>query len=294
MLSAYLNEIVINLIAVFIVFIARLFGLDVYGRLIRGFRGVLTAAIWLRGKPIILLYTDCDDELHTTRVLAARLREELTSAGIRARVEIAQDGVDLERWTFTRAVTSIVLLITDVTQLSARPRSREQLQKRLVKYVHRGGCLILGHDVIYRRSRNESLQKLAGCILDKFERSPEQISYRKVEAGPRVCSDSELLDRLPASMELSDGEVVIGSWSHDVEFLYCWDGNEDRPLVTRRRVEKGLVCWVNSGDSDMAGPPRVLARPEAGFVRLMSSLILSSAPHSPVSAQSAAAAPSAL
>ncbi|PPK70374.1 hypothetical protein V5P93_000746 [Actinokineospora auranticolor] len=272
-LANYVDEVGVNLVAVFIVFIARVFGFDVYTRLIRGGRAgrVRTRRLWRADT--VLLYTDCDDELHTSNALAKRLQAEMTEAGTRTKVSVVRDGGDLARWPFSRPIAGIVLLITDVTQLSSRPRERERLQKRLAHYVRGGGCLVLGHDVIWRRSRNERLQKLAGCSLDKFERSDAPIRYTRVDSGPRACEYADLLADLPESLDLSDNEVVVGTWHRDVDFLYCWDGDPEVPLVTRRVVGDGHVYWVNSGDTDGDGPPRSLARPESGLVTLLATLV---------------------
>ncbi|WP_018683329.1 hypothetical protein [Actinokineospora enzanensis] len=272
-LAEYVDEVGVNLVAVFVVFVARVLGFDVYARAIRGRRALGTGVRRLWRTRTVLLYTDCNDELHTSKALAARLQEDLLAAGFRVRVRMARDGADLARWSFSRSVVGIILLITDVTQLSVRPRDRDRLQKRLVRYVHRGGCLVLGHDVIWRRSRNERLQKLAGCSLDTFERSTEPIRYTRVDSGPRASDHTDLLAALPETMELGDNEVVIGRWNRDVDFLYCWADRPDTPLVTRRSIGDGRVYWVNSGDSDSSGPPRSLARPERPFIILLAALI---------------------
>jgi hypothetical protein len=268
------DEILVNLLAVFIVFIARLFGLDVFTRTIRLSRRLPIAIRKLNGKETVVLFTDCDDELHTTRALAVGVETALKSSGIRAKVMVMHDGLDLLRCPLTTPpVIGVVLLLTDVTQLSSYPRDRAGLQDRLVKYAHRGGCLILGHDVIYRRSRNERLQKLAGCVLDNFKRMEESVKYKKVSAAPRATTDTKLLSELPDSLELTDNEIVIGNWMDDVEYLYHWQDDEAVPLVTRRTVGAGRVYWVNSGDTNISGPPRSLARPESDFVNLLATLI---------------------
>ena len=64
------SEILVNLAAVVIVFVARLLGFDVYSRLIRIGRRTSMLARRTFGVRTVLLYTDCDDELHTSRTLA--------------------------------------------------------------------------------------------------------------------------------------------------------------------------------------------------------------------------------
>jgi hypothetical protein len=269
-----LRDIFVNLFAVFLIFIARLLGFDLFSRAIRLLRRLPMLIRKLSRVETALMYTDCEDELHTTRSLAARLEATLNASGHRVRMEIVRDGVDLARWPFPFwAVSAIVLLLTDVTQFSPRPRDRARLQNRLVKYVHNGGCLVLGHDVIYRRTRNERLQRLAGCVLDNFKRLEEPVKYEKVTSGARACSDLRLLASLPSSLELGDNEVIIGTWMADVEYLYHWQTDEEVPLVTRRTVGQGRVYWMNSGDTNISGPPRSLARPEDEFVSLLAKLL---------------------
>jgi hypothetical protein len=273
-LSHFVVDLGINLVAVLVVFVARLLGFDTLKRLIRLSRRISMLVCRLFGVRTVLMYTDCDDELHTSRTLAAHLRKVAAAKGLRLRVKVAPNGADLMRRPLSGAgMHAIVLLLTDVTQFTARPRDRERFQNTLARYAHRGGCLILGHDVIYRRSRNRRLQQLAGCTLDRFARVNQVVHYVRVDGGDRASSDPELLGSLPEAMSLNDNEVVIGSWKQDVEYLYHWREDEDVPLVTRRTVGNGKVYWLNSGDSNALGPPRTLARPDRQFVDMLAALI---------------------
>lgn len=269
-----ISDILVNLIAVFIVFVARLLGFDAYSRAIRGVRRIPLSVRRLGGRSTVLLYTDCDDELHASRNLADNLERYAAELGRPVRFRVVRDGIDLARSPFaSRSVLAVVILLTDVTQLSARPRDRVRVQNSLIRYVHRGGCLVLGHDVIYRRTRNERLQRLAGCALDTFHRLDEATGYVKVVSGPRATEEREILDTLPDRFELDDNEVVVGKWGKDVEYLYTWAENPEVPLVTRRSVGRGRVYWVNSGDSNADGPPRSIGRPEFGLVKLLGTII---------------------
>lgn len=268
------SDVMVNLIAVLVVFLSRLLGFDLYSRGIRTVRRLPVAVRRSRGIDTVLVYTDCDDELHTSRALATGLEEKIASLGRPVRVVVVDDGVDLTRWPFpARGVLAVLVLLTDVTQLSARPRGRARVQRRLIKYVHRGGCLVLGHDVIYRRTRNERLQRISGGTLDSYRRDDGPTSYVKVVTGPRATTDQRLLRELPDTLELCDNEVIVGDWGADVEYLYRWAQDPEVPLVTRRAVGSGRVYWINSGDSSAKGPPRALARPEPGLVGLLATLI---------------------
>lgn len=268
------GEIFINLIAVFIVFIARLLGLDIYSRLLRGARHLGLTLTNLHGTQTVVVYTDCDDELHTTRALSAGLVEALKELGVRTRSTVVRHGDDLLRLPLShRRILGILLLLTDVTQFTSRPKDRARLQERLVKYVHGGGCLVLGHDVLYRRTRNERLQKLAGCQLTSFHGVDDPVEYVKVSSGARATDNAALLAVLPDSLALGDNEVVSGTWMQDVEYLYVWQADSQVPLLTRRPLGDGVVFWLNSGDQNAVGPPRAIARPEPGLVQLLARLL---------------------
>lgn len=208
-----LADVAANLVAVFIVFTARFFGFDTFGGLIRMVRRLPILSRRLARRKTVLVYTDCDDEGRTTKILCDRLERQLGSAhGERVSVKVVRDGVDLLRWPFpVSGVLGVIVLITDVTQLSAQPRDRKFLQENLSRYVKKGGRLVLGHDVIYRRSRNDQLQKLAGGALDSYQRVARPITYIKVDAGDRVTSNTALLANLPAELEFRDNEVIIES-----------------------------------------------------------------------------------
>lgn len=269
-----ISDVAINLIAVFIVFLGRLLGFDLYARSVRLYRRTRVGIRRLTGGTTIVVYTDCDDELHTSRTLADHLETTVRADGRRVRVKVVRDGVDLGRCSFSpKAVLAVLVLLTDVTQLDTDKRDRVRLQRRLINYVHNGGCLVLGHDVIYRRSRNEHLQRLAGCALDNFSRTRERVRYVRVDEGPRATTHTTLRTRAPETFSLTDNEVIVGEWNDDVEFLYVWDRDENTPLVTRRTVGKGTVFWVNSADSSGKGAPRSLARPEPAFVALLNLLV---------------------
>ncbi len=272
MIVKYLDEVVVNLVAVVVVFVARLLGFDLYSRVIRAGRRWFVLFRRVFRTKTILLYTDCNDELITSRALAGRLREQLRGRGLKTRVKVTRDSVDLTRWTFSRSILGIVILITDVTQLSARPRDRDRIQKRLVRYVHRGGCLVLGHDAIYTRSRNDRLQKLAGGTLDDFKTIDNPLTYTRVDTGPRSTADTTLLNALPPTITLTDNEIVTGTWHTAVDFLYCHDNDTTKPLVTHRRVDRGRVFWMNTGNTTRTGPPPSLARPDT-FANVLSVLI---------------------
>jgi hypothetical protein len=269
------GEVLINLAAVLIVFITRLLGFDILSRMIRFGRRIAALTRRVVGVRTVLLYTDCDDELHTSRTLARHIESATSDYGLRVRVKVALNGADLMRRPISGpGLHAVILLVTDVTQFTSKRRDNDRFQNGLARYAHGGGCLILGHDVVYRRSRNKRLQELAGCSLDRYARPNNRVvHYVRVDYGDRMSADKELLRALPQVMALGDNEVVIGSWKADVEYLYHWQDDETVPLVTRRTVGNGKVYWLNSGDSNASGPPRALAKPDEQFIELLGALI---------------------
>lgn len=271
-----LSQIGINLAAVFVLFIARLLGFDVYGRVLHALRRMRTfLRFGTRRHRVYLVYTDCDDDSYASDRLASAIKQEFKSK-LDSRVDtiVLREATELLRWPLIkRHVAGVVVLLTDVTQLASKVSERKVIQERLTKYVTRGGCLILGHDVLYRRSRNDRLQRLAGCRLDGFVACTGPVHYERVNFGARKTSHSSLLESLPTKVALMDNEVVSGGWQDDVEYLYVWSENREIPLATRRRTGRGVVFWVNSGDHGPLGPPRSVARPEEGLVRMVTRLL---------------------
>ncbi len=209
-------------------------------------------------KPVTLLYSDCGIHAQTLaeRLGAVRLgnAEELAGWPLRP-----------------KSVRAVLLLITDVTQLSANKRLLERIEGRLKTFCDAGGILILGHDAIYRRFRAETLREMAGGKLSGFK------GYDGRDGGPatkvvyELCTPSPL-PGLPTKVELSDNEVLRGDWDDSVQVLYK-SADAGDPLVTQRSYGKGRVHWVNSGDHTRRGPPPSIAGPDEGLVEIMSVLL---------------------
>jgi hypothetical protein len=89
----------------------------------------------------------------------------------------------------------------------------------------------------------------------------------------RKSENIELLDSLPNSFVLHDGEYVYGEWSEDVEFLYTLSDDTSVPLATRQKCGKGTIFWVNTGDHTDKGPPTSLSNPADEFVEMVSNMV---------------------
>lgn len=259
-------------------FFLRLLGIDLYYKIWSLVHLAYLSFLAIQGRKVIFLYTDCDDQFTTTKNLASRIEKCLNlekNQAERAKVIPLEEPASLLIWPLVHsAISSIIIIITDVTPLSTNKIRRRKIQEKLLTFTQTGGILVLGHDVIYRRTRNEILEKLAGCKLTGFIRQ-EEISYVKNtnKNSKRISDNKILLEHLPDSFSLSDREYVVGNWREGVEFLYTHSENQDIPLVTRRVVQKGAAFWINSGDHVDHGPPRSVSRPSEALVFLLSQII---------------------
>lgn len=163
-------------------------------------------------------------------------------------------------------IDSIVLIDTDVTKLASTDFALERINQALEKYVLDGGKLIATHDIIYRRTRNETLQKMFGCCISHFQQAKE-VQYNKTEA----CKEYEIFGELPEQFSLIDDELCWGELAPDVNVFF---ENEDGiPLVFSREYGKGLCVWMNSGDFKKY-PSESILKPDANFIALLKSMIL--------------------
>jgi hypothetical protein len=264
-----------ELAIVMLLFLLRAVGFDLFRRVRWLLRFPLLAVHAALGRRVTLLYTDCDDAGRTTLGLKRAIAARLPGARIRA-LKNAEDIMDWPVFPF--AVEAIIILITDVSPLSSNEKTRGALQRRLERFVHRGGTLVLGHDVLYRRSKNPILQKLAGCRITEFTRS-DTAPVRYVLFGETTSPHYEagLLTDMEPRFALEDREYVTGRWADDVRYVYVLDSPESSgkvvPLVTFRRCGDGAVLWFNSGDSTEAGPPEPLAGPNPAFVQTLVALL---------------------
>ena len=280
----FLQSVVTNFwteIAVIVfLFIFRYLGIDFYPKAMSVLHYVQSVVFSLFGYKKVLLYTDCDDVGTTTRSLKKAVQKQFLSKKFLVSPLTTPEAF-LQYYLSPRHIRAVIVLITDVTTLSSDIKKREKIQTKLVSFCHKGGILILGHDTIYRRAKNDKLQKLAGCTLTNFIRTKKPIKYTKninIDIK-RKTSCSMFLDQLPDEFYLNDGECIHGNWCDDVEFIYVCDGTIGSrklkvPLVTRRTAGDGIVCWLNSADHDEYGPPEPIAAPSKEFTAVLCTIIL--------------------
>ena len=252
---------------------AKSFGFSLRDLLNITLRLVYYAALRLfKGRTVIIL-CDADEHNVIARTFARKLGQEAKSHGLRFRAVAVSSGSAIVGFPLLPVlVQAVVLIVTDVTPLSVETKRRELIQHRLIKYATAGGTLLLFHDTLYRRTRNELLQKFAGGKITHFSNCPV-VHYTKYRSGPFLSRNSALLAELPDNVSLSDKELLGGEWDAGVEFLYVKAGSSDVPLITRRECGEGVVFWLNSGDTDKAGPAGSVAVPELPLISLVEKFI---------------------
>lgn len=256
-------------------FFLRLIGIDIFIKAIKAYNFArLLVLKYIYRRLVVVVYTDAHDNGNSTISLCSRIASELKN--VKAKPIPLKASEDLQTWPmFPSLISAIVVILTDVTPLSSNKPKREKIQNSMSKYATDGGILVLGHDVLYRRSRNGILQQLCGVTLNKFFRYENRVKYRRNEAliKNRVTTNTALLNNLPDTLELDDRECVTGDWAEHVEYLYVSNDAKQIPLVTRQEIGDGVVFWVNSGDHTEEGPPPSLAKPADDLVNLLSIII---------------------
>ena len=64
----------------------------------------------------------------------------------------------------------VMIQVTDVTKFSASESEREKIGELLEEFADEGNKLIVSHDVVYRRTRNEVLQEMYHYKINNFAR----------------------------------------------------------------------------------------------------------------------------
>jgi len=263
-----------ELIILVVLFLLRTIGVDLYIKSKKTINFFLFSfrTIVFR-KKCILLYTDANDNGSSTSGLCQKLTNSLQDKNIKViPLESSEDLLMQPLSPFF--IRSIIIILTDVSPLSSDKAKRNKIQKELAKYADKGGILILGHDVLYRRSRNNILEKLCGVTLTNFFKCESLTKYKKnTKLIERITKNQKLLDELPDKLSLNDGECVTGDWADHVKFLYISDDEKQIPLVTYQEVGNGVINWINSGDHTESGPPSSIAEPAEGIIILLDRLI---------------------
>lgn len=258
-----------NFIVLAVTFLMRQVGFDVFSKLKYTKNFCIASIRSLGGLKTILVYADPDDDGVTLRGLRVSLENENSSLV----VQTFENPEKILEWPrSTHLIHGVVLFITDVTPLSSDEAKRDEIQNFVKEHVMSGGTAVLGHDVLYRRSRNKILQKLAGCKATRFAK-PEDgtLEYKKLDDPDHGrFFDASFLKDLPDTFEFADREYVTGEWMSDVKYLYVYNDEPDVPLVTVRTCGDGHLYWFNTGDHNEHGPPQPLSDPDPTLITLLS------------------------
>lgn len=275
LIKSFTNELAL----VFTLWITRFIGFDLFNKSVRLWRLYIFYIRRIFGNRYALVYTDCDASGDVVKRICCNLNSNNKNIKY---IPIDNPEEILKFPLSPYLCKSVSILITDVSPLSTDSSKRLDIQKRLEKFTSKGGTLVLGHDTIYRRTRNEIFQKIAGCKLDEFySEGCSATPYKKLTSAEddesyRICKDSALLDILPDNFCLHDGEVVTGKWAKDVEYLYIHAGKEAEPplfpLLTRKQLEHGYVFWVNSGDRTKDGEPHSHTAADQNFMTILQAI----------------------
>lgn len=256
-------------------FVLRIIGIDTFIKAIKIYNFFsLSILKYIFRRSVLIVYTDANDNGNSTISLCSRITSALND--VKAKTIPLKASEDLLKWPMLPSLlSSIVVILTDVTSLSSNKSKREKIQNSMSKYAIHGGILVLGHDVLYRRSRNDILSKLCGVTLTKFFPYEDCVKYikNKTLIQDRTTTNSTLMESLPDTLELDDRECVTGEWGSHIEYLYVSNDAKQIPLVTRQEVGNGVVFWINSGDHTENGPPPSLAKPADDLVNLLTVII---------------------
>ncbi len=263
-----------ELILLLILFILRIIGIDLFIKITIVFNYLrLIVYKIIFNKKIIFIYTDADDNGNSTHSLSIHLEKSLQDEKIKCIV--LKNSEDIINWPLVnKFVKSVIIILTDVVPLSSIKKKRDKIQDNLIKFALNGGILILGHDVLYRRSKNILLQKFCNVTLTKFFRSDNKnVVYTKnINIDNRISTNKILLKNLPDTLSLDDREYVTGDWSNTTEYIYTTNDEKKIPLVTRQELGKGVVFWINSGDHTENGPPPSIEKPSKDLIILLDRL----------------------
>jgi hypothetical protein len=202
-----------------------------------------------------------DGELRHTFSIARALQSEFPNLLVQA----LESPINLLSYPLkTNHTSALIMINSDVTKLSEKEQTRNRKQEVIVRYLQAGGGMIATHDMIYRRVRNDKLEKAFGCQLNEFERSERPVTYKR---NPNF-SKHLIAQGLPESFSLNDGEVCWGNWPNHCTVIFQTTGRPPRPLVVASDYYAGKLLWLNSGDK-RNDSPRSIAEPEQLFISLL-------------------------
>ena len=168
---------------------------------------------------------------------------------------------------------TVLIQVTDVSKFSASEDERNRIGETLEDYVDSGNKLIVSHDVIYRRTRNETLQEMYHYKINNFARE-NNVKYTKTS----YCKKVNAFSSLPSIFHLKDGELCWGDITQlrdkkiffDTSLTDPQTGKHIRiPLVFGKIYGEGQLLWFNTGDT-YDDPPIPITELNEHFIQLLS------------------------
>jgi len=214
-------------------------------------------------KKYILIWND--DDIAYSMKISKKLEHEYPTVLFRS-LSTPKELLNFPKNSFV--VKSVILIVSDVTKLSEDKSIKDKIQNWLIKFLGKGGGIIGTHDIIYRRVRNDRLEKAFGCQLNNFKRIEGKVKYIK----NRTVINHIMVKDLPDLFEMDDFEILWGNWDHDIIRIFQTEGNDSKPLVVAREYSRGKVVWINSGDKK-DHIPKSISQPESEFIILLRNAI---------------------
>jgi len=218
----------------------------------------------------VLYWADFDFKLNYSKRLIKQLKEhcpEYDFTYLKEIWKIGDESFDLNEYDV------IILQSTDVTKFSADDSEITRIGEKLEDYIDEGKKIIVSHDVIYRRTRNERLQDMYNYKIKNFARAKE-VEYFKTT----FCKKTNAFSSLNDSFKLWDGEVCWGDVTNLNDKMVFFetevkDPTNDQakifvPTVFGKKYNGGSLIWFNTGDT-FEDPPKAIAELDKNFVNLL-------------------------
>ncbi len=185
--------------------------------------------------------------------------------------QISHDEFDLSQYDI------IMLQSTDVTKFSSDEKEREKIGDRLDEFVDSGKKLIVTHDIIYRRTRNITLQQMFNYQVNNFQRETD-VPYSKTA----YCKQVHAFSSLTSNFLLADGEICWGDTDklHEKEIFFdtlITNPQTGKKITVPLVIGKvyngdGQLIWLNTGDT-YEDPPRPITELDENFIKLLAECI---------------------
>lgn len=230
---------------------------------------------WLKGRKRIYVYVDCEKTINSDTKkeinVMKDIAEELQNLCTKYQIESINNPKELLQVPRHQSTTfAIILLLMDVSVLHCDELMREKIQNNFLEFARKGGILILGHDTLWRRTKNkkfvEAMFEVTAFEARNKKKDPSKtLSIENSDGWVHYKRNPELnleeLDlpgskTLPKNFIMRDNEVEIVTnedftkkgYSGDLIKIYIED-KTGHILVAKKKYSRGWIFWINSGDS---------------------------------------------